>query len=70
MSELCNATTNEIHDELAKRNEAVVTLCYKSLDADRQETYRRYHGGWTLILGMLSAAVIEVESAFLEARGE
>lgn len=53
MMDLEEATTDEIYNELLKRNHTVVLCCAKVLDNERIEIYQQSSGSWALLYGML-----------------
>ena len=68
MMDLEDATTDEIFQELKKRNHTVVLCCARVLDADRIEIYQQSSGSWALLYGMIFELPSEMEEFALQWR--
>ena len=66
MSDLEKATTDEIYDELAKRNHSLFLVTVKLLDDDRIETYRNFDGAFNLLFGELEELKLAITNLFIQ----
>ena len=56
--DLEEATTQEIFDELTKRNHTVLLCTARLLDHKRLEVFNESAGSWTLLYGLLFRALL------------
>jgi len=56
--DLEDATTQEIYDELQRRNHTVLLCTAKLLDHKRIEVFNESSGSWTLLYGLLFRALL------------
>lgn len=61
-----DATTDEIWDELDRRNFTVFLGIVRVLDNDRIEVWRRSNGSFTMLFGLLKAELLELEKLYLD----
>lgn len=63
MTELSIVSTNEMLDELAKRNDAMIFAAYQNRSEDTSWYYRRWHGGNIPALGLARFIQKRIEEA-------
>ena len=60
-----DATTDEIWDELERRNFTVFLGIVRVLDGERIEIWRRSNGSFIMLFGLLKAELLELEELYL-----
>ncbi len=65
-----DATTDEIWDELDRRNFTVFLGIVRVLDGERIEIWRRSNGSFVMLFGLLKAELLELEKLYLDREGD
>ena len=60
-----DATTDEIWDELDRREFTVFLGIVRVLDGERIEIWRRSNGSFVMLFGLLKAELLELERLYL-----
>ena len=65
-----DATTDEIWNELERRNFTVFLGIVRVLDGERIEIWRRSNGSFVMLFGLLKAELLELEKVYLASEVE